>query len=160
MASLDDERAFSLVASKFKIFSLSRHQKRAIIEVAKRGNDVFVNLPTGYGKSLIYQALSTVFDALRSSSGHIVVVVSPLISLMDDQVKFLTSDCVRIKALSLTSASEEEKSNAEKGKYALVYGSPEAWLKNERWRSMLRNDVYSRKLCAIAVDEAHVLRQW
>ena len=154
MASLDDEGVFSLVASKFKIFS----QKRAISEVAKRRKDVFVNLPTGYGKSLIYQALPTVFDALRSSSGHTVVVVSPLISLMDDQVKFLAS--IGIKALNLTSASEEQKANAEKGKYSLVYGSPEAWLKNERWRSMLHNDVYSRKLCTIAVDEAHVLRQW
>ena len=158
MASLDDERVFSLVASKFKTFSLNTHQKRAINEISKRGKDVFVNLPTGYGKSLIYQALPTVFDALRSSSGHIVVVVSPLISVMDDQVKFLTG--VGIKALNLTSASEEKKTNAEKGKYSLVYGSPEAWLKNERWRSMLHNDVYSRKLCAIAVDEAHVLRQW
>ena len=158
MASLDDEGFFFLAASKFKIFSLNTHQKRAISEVAKRGKDVFVNLPTGYGKSLIYQALPTAFDALRSSSGHIVVVVSPLISLMDDQVKFLTS--IGIKALNLTSASEEQKANAEKGKYSLVYGSPEAWLKNERWRSMLHNDVYSRKLCAIAVDEAHVLRQW
>ena len=150
---------FSLVASKFNIFSLNTHQKRAISEVAKRGKDVFVNLPIGYGKSLIYQALPTVFDApLRSSSGHIVVVISPLISLMDDQVKFLTS--VEIKALNLTSASEQQKTSAEKGKYSLVYGSPEAWLKNERWRSMLHNDVYFRKLCAIAVDEAHVPRQW
>ena len=146
------------MASKFKLSSLNTHQKRAISEVSKRGKDVFVNLPTGYGKSLIYQALPTIFDALRSSSGHIVVVVSPLISLMDDQVNFLTS--VGIKALNLTSASEEDRLNAEKGKYSLVYGSPEAWLNNERWRSMLHNDVYSRKLCAIAVDEAHVLRQW
>ena len=77
---------------------------------------------------------------------------------MDDQVKFLTS--VGISALNLTSASEDERVNVENGKYSLVYGSPEAWLKNERWRSMLHNDVYSRDLCAIAVDEAHVLRQW
>ena len=53
MASLDDEGVFSLVASKSKIFSLNTHQKRVISEVAKRGKDVFVNLPTGYGKSLI-----------------------------------------------------------------------------------------------------------
>ncbi len=77
---------------------------------------------------------------------------------MDDQVKFLTS--IGIKALNLTSASEEQEANAEKGKYSLVYGSPEPWLKSERWRSMLHNDVYSRKLCTIAVDEALVLRQW
>ena len=84
IASLDDEGVFSLVASKFKIFSLNTHQKKAISEVAKRGKDVFVNLPTGYGKSLIYQALPTAFDALRLSSGHIVVVVSPLISLLEE----------------------------------------------------------------------------
>ena len=77
---------------------------------------------------------------------------------MDDQVKFLTS--IGIRALNLTSASEEQKTNAEKGKYSLVYGSPEAWIKNERWSSMLHNDVYSRELCAMTVDEAHVLRQW
>ena len=87
MASLDCERVFSLVAFKFKIFSLNTHQKRAISEDANKGKDVFVNLPTGYGKSLIYQASPTVFDTLRSSSGHIVIVVSPMISLMDDQVK-------------------------------------------------------------------------
>ena len=52
MASLDDERVFSLVASKFKIFYLNTHQKRAISEVENEGKDVFVNLPTGYGKSL------------------------------------------------------------------------------------------------------------
>ena len=39
-----------------------------------------------------------------------------------------------IKALNLTSASEEQKTNAEMGKYSLVYGSPEGRLKNERWR--------------------------
>ena len=78
MASLGDERMFSLVASKFKISYLNTHQKRAIREVANKGKDVFVKLPTGYGKSLIYRELPTVFDTLRSSSGHVVVVVSPL----------------------------------------------------------------------------------
>ena len=52
--------------------------------------DVFVNLPTRFGKSLIYQALSFVFDDVNRSAGHIVVVVSPLVSLIDDQVKILT----------------------------------------------------------------------
>ena len=111
MASIDE--VFSLVASKFKFFSLNMHQKTAISAVTEKKTDVFVNLPTGYGKSLIYHALPTVFDALHSSSGHIVVVVSPLICLMEDQVKFLTS--VGVRALNLTVASEEERINAEKG---------------------------------------------
>ena len=67
MASLDDEGFFFLVASKFKIFSLNTHQKRAISEVAKRGKDVFVNLPNGYGKSLIYQAFLMHFDQVQDT---------------------------------------------------------------------------------------------
>ena len=67
MVSFDDERVFSLVASKFEIFALNTSQKRAISEVANKGKDVFVNLPTGFGKSLIYHALPTVFDTRRSS---------------------------------------------------------------------------------------------
>ena len=49
---------------------------------------------------------------------------------MEDQVKFLT--IVGVRALNLTVASEEERINAEKGGYAVVYGSPKVWLKNER----------------------------
>ena len=44
--------------------------------------------------------------------------------------------------------------------FSLVYGNPEVWLKTERWRKMLSSNVYSAKLCAIAIDEAHVIKQW
>ena len=155
MASIVE--ALALVETKFNISSLSDHQKAAIGAVVDK-KDVFVNLPTGYGKSLVYQSLPIIFDSLRSSTGHIVAVVSPLISLMDDQVKYLTS--IGVRAVNLSSASEEEKTKLERGEYSVVYGSPEAWLKNERWRSMLLSDIYQRKLCAVAIDEAHVLRQW
>ena len=50
------------------------------------GNDVFVSLPTGSGKSVCYGILPIVFDLLREKPGSVVVVVSPLISLMKDQV--------------------------------------------------------------------------
>ena len=53
--------------------------------------DVFVNLPTGFGKSLIYQALPLTFDVLLEAPGHIVAVISPLVNLMKDQVEKLTS---------------------------------------------------------------------
>lgn len=50
------------------------------------GNDVFVALPTGFGKSLCYAILPSVFDTLFSSQGSIVVVVTPLTAIMKDQV--------------------------------------------------------------------------
>jgi superfamily II DNA helicase RecQ len=152
------EEVFGFVASKFGISSLNTHQKNAIKKIVEEKKDVFVNLPTGFGKSLIFQALPLVFDQTTQESGHIVVVVSPLVSLMDEQVSKLKG--LGVSAVNMSSHEEEERSSIENGEYSVVYGSPEAWLKNERWRSMLSNTVYSRKLCAIAVNEAHVVRQW
>ena len=51
------------------------------------GRDVFVSLPTGHGKSLCFAILPFAFDELLQRSGSIVIVVSPLIALMKDQVK-------------------------------------------------------------------------
>lgn len=152
------EEAFDAVSETFQISSLNAHQKSGIRAILQEKKDVFVNLPTGFGKSLLYQALPLVFDVTSKEPGHIVIVVSPLISLMEDQVSHLTE--LGLKAANISSLEDDERTLVERGEYSLVYGSPEAWLKNERWRSMLTNSVYSKKLCAIAVDEAHVVRQW
>ena len=157
MAAL--EEAFAVVTSKFIISSLNAHQKIAIQKIVKEKKDVFVNLPTGFGKSLIFQALPLVFDHITEESGHIVVVVSPLISLMEDQVSFLKD--LGLSAVNISSHGEDDDQlRIENGEYLFVYGSPEAWLKNERWRAMLCNSVYLSKLCRVAVDETHVVRQW
>lgn len=156
MASL--QHAFDCVSQKFDIKTLNVHQKEAIKAIINDKRDVFVNLPTGFGKSLIYQSLPTVFNMLKDNKAHIVVVVSPLISLMNDQVSYLKS--IGISSVNISSTSDEEKKDVESGKYSIVYGSPESWLQNERWRSMLSSDVYSENLCTVAIDEAHVIRQW
>ena len=55
------------------------------------GRDVFVSLPTGSGKSLCFCVLPGVFDEIRKSPGSsLVIVVSPLVALMKDQVKAMT----------------------------------------------------------------------
>ncbi|XP_068708396.1 uncharacterized protein [Montipora foliosa] len=154
----DLEEAFNRVASKFGIQALNSHQQLAISKLIERKNDIFVNLPTGSGKSLIFQALPLVIDHVSSQPGHICVVVSPLLTLVDDQVEYLRGKGVT--AASISSCTEEEATVIEKGKISVVFGSPEAWIQNERWRSMLGNSVYSKKLCALAIDEAHVIRQW
>ena len=119
--------------------------------------DVFINLPTGFGKSLIYQALTIVFNITRNSTGH-VVVISPLVNLMKDQVENLKK--LGISAISLSNVKDEEAKDVEEGHFVVVYGTPEALLINERWRKMLSSDIYAAKLCAITVDEAHVIKQW
>ena len=90
---------------------------------------------------------------------HLVVVVSPLLSLIADQVKKLQT--LGITAVSLSDIKDEKQIRmVEEGALSVVYGTPECFLKNERWRSMLSNEIFRKRTCAVAVDEAHVVKQW
>lgn len=160
----DFESVFQIVCEKFQIEALNDHQKRALHAYIEEKQDVFINLPTGFGKSLIYQALPLIFDEVTRIRGHIVVVVSPLLNLIQDQVANLQK--LGISAVSLSAVIGEEEGVEEKikevenGKFSVVYGTPESLMLNERWRRMLTSCVYSSRLCAIAIDEAHVIKQW
>ena len=77
--------ALQQVCKGFGYAALSPEQETAIRAFVD-GRDVFVMLPTGSGKSLCYTALPSVFDILRGKDGHIVIVVSPLVALIKDQV--------------------------------------------------------------------------
>lgn len=73
-------------------------------------------------------------------------------------MKYLRS--LGLSVVNISSNVEVDRAKIEKGEYSIVHGSPEAWLMNQRWLCMLSNDVYSKKLCVVAVDEPHVLRHW
>ena len=97
-----------------------------------------MNLPTGFGKSMIFQLLPEEFSSLQPAcERNIVIIVSPLVSLMKDQVSLLT--LLGISAICLSDISTESQRKAvENGHYSIVYGSPETWLGYERWRKMVR----------------------
>ena len=112
---------------QFKFSELNKHQKEAIISAVLKKKDVFVSLPTGFGKSVIFQALSMVFDGFTGESGHIVIIVSPLLSLIKDQTERLRQ--VGISCVSLSDASTQgEIDFVEGGFYSVVYATPD-------WRS-------------------------
>lgn len=67
---------------------LREHQKRIILELMKK-RDVFGILPTGYGKSLCYTSMPLLYDDIYHEEPSIVVVVTPLIAIMKDQVILL-----------------------------------------------------------------------
>ena len=119
--------AFKRVCETFKIVNLYAHQQEAIAYFVDK-KDVFINLLTGFGKSLIYQALTIVFNITRNSTGH-VVVISPLGNLMKDQVENLKK--LGITAISLSNVKDEEAKDVEVGHFVVVYGTPEASLNNE-----------------------------
>ena len=108
------------VCKTFKIVDLNAFQREAMEYFVKKKLDVFVNLPTGYGKSLIYQALPLVFDVTRNSTGLVVVVISPLVNLMKDQVESLQK--LGIPAVSLGDIADREARALEDGRYRVVYG--------------------------------------
>ena len=68
MAAYD--QAFAVVAEKFKINDFNVHQKTAIRTFIEDKRDVFVNLPTGFGKSLVFQALPFIYDCVANQHGH------------------------------------------------------------------------------------------
>ena len=111
---------FGHVCEVFGIRELNAYQREAIVQFVQKKTDVFVNLPTGYGKSLIYQALPLVYDSILEAAGHIVVVVSPLVNLMKDQVDKLAN--LGILAASLSEITEENAKGVVEGRFSIVYG--------------------------------------
>ncbi|WP_246316633.1 ATP-dependent DNA helicase RecQ [Scandinavium goeteborgense] len=128
-----------------------RPGQETIIETALEGRDCLVVMPTGGGKSLCYQVPALVLDGLT-------VVVSPLISLMKDQVDQLLANGVSAACLNSTQTREQQQevmAGCRTGKIRLLYIAPE--------RLMLDNfleNLSHWNPVMLAVDEAHCISQW
>ena len=84
---------------------------------------MFVNFPTGFGKSLIYQALPLIQCRynLKGFWPYVVVVVSPLVNLMQEQVIHLRSLGISSVSFCLSNIEEDELRYVEKEKFSVVY---------------------------------------
>ena len=86
------ESSLKAVLPKFGVTELRAEQKQALLHLIFE-RDVFVNLPTGFGKSLIYQLAPSIVEEMSRLGGKIrsaiILVISPLVSLMRDQVQGL-----------------------------------------------------------------------
>ncbi|CAB1432143.1 unnamed protein product [Pleuronectes platessa] len=85
----------------------------------------------------------------------VVIVVSPLVALMEDQVKEATE--MGITAMQLGVHDEVDITS---GRCQLLFGSPESWLLNKKWRDMLGSDVFQANVMGIVVDEVHLTYKW
>ena len=136
---------------KYFGFDSFRKGQREIIEKIIEGRDVLGVLPTGGGKSICYQLPALMKDGLT-------LVISPLISLMKDQVDALREDGIDASFINSSLDFEtyiDTLNDVRKGKIKLLYISPER-LDNEFFRDFLR-DI---NLSFVAVDEAHCISQW
>jgi ATP-dependent DNA helicase RecQ len=137
--------------SRFGLEAFRPWQREAIDAVLGEPGRALVVAPTGGGQSLTYQLPAAVLDGTT-------LVISPLVALMEDQVRSLTARGIEATYLASTLDREERDLREQKmvrGEYKLVYAAPER----------LGSDVFVRLLsrCAIAlvaIDEAHCIAQW
>ena len=132
-----------------------RAGQREIIKYALEGYDAFVLMPTGGGKSLVYQLPALLMPGLT-------VVISPLISLMQDQVDRLRANGIAATFVN-SSLSNDERYERERaalnGRLKLLYVAPER-LVNGNFLSFLDQVDRNVGLSLLAVDEAHCVSEW
>jgi len=128
-----------------------RPGQEAVINAILEGRDILEVMPTGAGKSLCYQVPAMLLSGIT-------LVISPLISLMQDQVKALNEAGVNAAFIN-SSLSEKELNdtfkNAYKGHYKIIYVAPER-LMSEGFISFAK----SVEISMVTVDEAHCISQW
>jgi len=139
------------ILQKYWGYSSFRDSQEDIIEAVLNKRDVVTILPTGGGKSLCYQVPGLILEG-------VCLVISPLISLMNDQTEQLRNN--GIKALTIKSKATTDEivslfDNLKFGKYKFLYLSPER----------LQSDLVIQKIKEIninliAVDEAHCISEW
>lgn len=148
--SAQQNQAQQVLAEIFGYHSFRSGQEE-VIQAALRGQDSLVVMATGNGKSLCYQIPALCFAGLT-------LVISPLISLMKDQVDQLAANGIAADYLNSTQSYEQQQqvqNKAISGQLKLLYLSPEKVMTNSFFSFI--------SLCQvsfIAIDEAHCISQW
>jgi ATP-dependent DNA helicase RecQ len=140
-----------VLAERFQLSVFHAWQREAIDAILADGGQVLLIAPTGGGKSLCYQLPAVVLPGTT-------VVISPLIALMQDQVRSLTARGIPATFLASTLDSEERRrrlAGLRRREFKIVYAAPER-LAFEGFSDLLDN----LDLSLLAVDEAHCISQW
>jgi bloom syndrome protein len=152
----------TVLKERFHLRGFRPNQLEAIDETLA-GKDTFVLMPTGGGKSLCYQLPSIVTGGRTHG---VTIVVSPLLSLMEDQVDHLRK--LNIKAFLMNGESDKTErswilgqlSNGDAEGLELLYITPEMISKNQTLVRALENLHRRGKLARLVIDEAHCVSQW
>lgn len=152
-----------VLRERFKLTGFRHHQLDAI-NATLDGKDAFVLMPTGGGKSLCYQ-LPAVVQTGRTKG--VTVVISPLLSLMNDQVEHLRKLNIRAASMNsdLKAAEKREIMNhlnepCPEQFIELLYITPEMINLSDTMQNVLRQLHRNKKLARIVIDEAHCVSQW
>lgn len=148
-------------------------------EYLLKGYDIIAVLPTGFGKSLLFQLLPNFLPV--KADKNVVIVVCPLNSIIEDQLKVLEERGVTADVLQLASDDREgieslfnpndndetvdvaklksPSKNLLSGDVQIVFAHPESLLSKEG-RELMKGNVFKRNVAACVVDEAHCVEIW
>lgn len=165
---------------------LKPEQKECLLS-AFEGRDVLAILPTGFGKSLIFQlapfAICLKRDGSLENIRCFVLVITPLNSIMIDQCHTLSKLGIKACAIDYNcinaetylnvsdSESDDDADSGEllstvsledivKGGYQVVYAHPEALVQTKRGDRLLSKLAHDNRLVCVAIDEAHMILEW
>ncbi len=152
----DDLALTALAASSFSLPELREGQLDGIRALAD-GRDVLAVMPTGYGKSAIYQVAARY---LQNTTGRPAVVVSPLIALQEDQLDGLAGELGEGAAVAVNSARSDSEVEAawqaaESGEATYLFLAPEQLAKQETVDRIAKLEI-----SMFVVDEAHCVSSW
>ena len=167
---LEMERFESAVSFALRCLDSSdlvlKPQQKEAVRLVWEGKDVFVLLPTGFGKSIIYELLPFLFDhklgGMDAKMRSLIIVVSPLISLMADQVGRLRRRGARAAMLSSRCATIDKSLLATENDLCtcnFLFGSPEALI-TSKWREAMDCRKVAERIVAVVIDEAHCVSKW
>ncbi len=153
--------ALAKALTYFKYSSLKEEQIECVRRVICFREDVLAVLPTGFGKSVIYQIIPKVLECLRSESvatrKFVVCVVSPLQYIRKQQVENINKLNCGLRAAAIGEDDETDK-EIEDGGANIVFGSAEQWF-GERWKKALQfGSLHGTEV--LVVDEVHTVETW
>ncbi|MGN2336896.1 DNA helicase RecQ [Clostridium cagae] len=148
---MDNKEKIFYLLKKYYGYSTLRRGQYEIISSILNGRDTFCLMPTGAGKSICYQIPALIFNGIT-------FVISPLISLMKDQVDNLVESGIKAAYINSTQSIDEIKNillEASINEYKIIYIAPERLESN-----IFRNMIKDLDISQIAIDEAHCVSQW
>lgn len=156
-------------------YSQFREPQGQVIETLLRGEDALLLMPTGMGKSLCFQYIALMFQKQvhrhfnayniplidsNDEQTHLVLVISPLIALMEDQVQRAKKLGIQAAYISSTQSADERQKKYKgiaEGRYHLLYVTPERFRKDEFISAIKNSNI---KVALLVIDEAHCISLW
>ena len=170
-------------------------QYQILESIILKRRDTLEILPTGYGKSVIFHLLPYVADYLdktmdamkENTCGNIVLIVTPLNALINNQISILhehTIEATVLKSNSHTASENDRKEceadtpndckenllehsldtttprNIKQGKYKIIFCHPEAFISCKEGRRLLMSNVLQNNVVACVIDEGHLVEEW